>query len=584
MNINTRAHAARLGRGALIALFMCGAAGAAMAAPAAKGPDPRDAKIEMLEQQLQRMNQELSGLRSSGGASDEKLDQLQAQMNTFAAQIADIKGATDQAAADIITLKAPPTGGTVTPTLPNGKIALATADGRFTANVRSVMQFDTTQYFQAAPGCTVLSGTCLVADNRRSGSGAGEAAHARDFNAGTNFRRARLGLDGKVFGFIDYGVVYEFGGSGAEDAGHIHEMWMQYSPPQLKAFNAKIKVGAFEPVIGMEASVSTGSMALMERASPAEVARNVAAGDSRSAIQLYGNGNIGEGSDQGISTYWMGSTAITGNTVSTVNSTGGFASQPFDEQKAWIGRFAIAPHSGTDWLLHLGVSSQYVFRPADTGGPDVAATSRYTAQFRDRIESRTDGTRLVDTGGIPAKDYWVVGLEAGFQMHNFYAEGEYFRYGIDRIAQPGIPNPRFSGWYLQGSYVLTGEPRVYNKVNGAFDGPAVAFPFNPMAGQWGAWELAMRYSDLNLNFHQLTAAATSTDLTTAGSVRGGEQKIFTVGVNWYWNPTVRFMVDYSHVDVNRLSPSANFGVTGTPLGVQVGQTISVISLRSQLQF
>ncbi len=577
MTSTTRAPAGRLGRSALAALLLCGAAGAAMAAPAAKGPDPRDAKIEMLEQQLQQMNQALDSLRANGGASNERLDQLQAQMNAFAAQLADMKGATEAAQADIITLKAPPAGNAVTPSLPNGRPSFATADGRFTANLHSVMQFDTTQYFQDSPGS-------LNTDLRRSGSGAGEAAHARDLNSGTNFRRARLGLDGKVFGFIDYGVLYEFGGSGAEDAGHIHEMWLQYSPPQLKPYNAKIKVGAFEPVIGMEASVSTGSMAFMERPGPAEVARNVAAGDSRSAIQFYGNGNVGEGGDQGISTYWMGSTALTGNTVSTLNSTGGFASQPFDEQKAWIGRFAVAPHMGTDWLVHLGVSGQYVFRPNDTGGPDVAATSRYTAQFRDRIESRTDGTRFVDTGSIPAKDDWVVGLEAGFQMHNFYAEGEWFRYGIDRIAQPTIPNPRFTGWYLEGSYVLTGESRVYNKANGAFDGPVVAFPFNPMSGQWGAWEFAARYSDLNLNFHQGVTATDATTLAAAGGIRGGEQKIWTVGMNWYWNQTVRFMLNYEHVNINRLAPTANFGGGVYPIGSQIGQTVNVISVRSQLQF
>lgn len=571
MSLRTGSQMRSLKRGALMAILLCGAAGAAMAAPA-KGPDPRDAKIEALQNQLQQMSDEIAQLRSSGGASSERLDAMQAQLNAFAQALTEMKAQTETASADIATLKVV-SPSAVTTTLPNGKPALATADGRFTANIRSTMMFDATHYFQdsANPNLSV---------DLRRGAGAGDTAHARDLNNGTTFRRARLGLDGKVFGFLDYGVVYEFGGSGGEDAGHIHEMWLQYAPPQLKPVNGKIKVGAFEPIIGMSASVSTGSMAFIERPAPAEVARNLAAGDARSAVQLYGNGDLGAGNDQGLSAYWMASTALTGNTVSSINSVGSIGSQPFDEQKAWIGRFAVAPHSGTDWLAHIGVNFQYVFRPNDTGGPDASPTSRYTINFQDRPESRVDGTRLVSTGGISAKDAYVLGLEGGFQVHQFYVEGEWFRYAIDRYQQPLLSNPRFKGWYVQGSWVLTGEPRRYNQVTGAFDGPAVNFPFNPNAGTWGAFELTGRYSDLDLNYHEgaaLTALA-------ADGIRGGEQKIVTVGINWYMNSTVRFMLNFQHVKIDRLAPSANFGGGTYPTGSQIGQDFNAVTLRSQLAF
>ncbi|HZZ35367.1 MAG TPA: porin, partial [Caulobacteraceae bacterium] len=361
---------------------------------------------------------------------------------------------------------------------------------------------------------------------------------------------------------------------------HIHDLWLQYSPPQAKPINGKIKVGAFEPIIGLSASVSTSSMAFIERPSAAEVARNFAAGDSRSAIQLFGNGDIGAGGDQGLSAYWLASTAITGGTVGTFNSAAtSFNSQPFDEQKAWIGRFAVAPHDGTNWLAHFGVNYQYVFRPADALGPDAAGT-RYPFQLRDRPESRTDGTRFVDTGSINAKSAWVLGLEAAFQMQQFYVEGEYFKYAVNRYQPTALRNPRFDGWYVQGSWVLTGEPRRYNQVNGAFDGPAVNFPFNPNAGTWGAWELAARYSDLNLNYREgppLTAP-------TADTIRGGEQKIATIELNWYLNSVVMFKLGVSHVDIDRLAPSANFGGGTYPVGSQIGQDFNIVTLRSQLAF
>jgi phosphate-selective porin OprO/OprP len=41
----------------------------------------------------------------------------------------------------------------------------------------------------------------------------------RDLNEGFNFRRARFGIDGKLFRDFDYSFIYEFGGSGQEDPG-----------------------------------------------------------------------------------------------------------------------------------------------------------------------------------------------------------------------------------------------------------------------------------------------------------------------------------------------------------------------------
>jgi len=573
MNKTKQALARRIAPGALVAVLMCG-----VAAPALAAADPRDAKIEALQQQLNDMNAELARLRSSGSVSSDRLDAMQAQMNAFGQALAELKSQSDSAAADIATLKVVPPA-SVTTTLANARPTFQTADKRFSASIRGVAMFDATHYFQDAANPN------LSVDLRR-GAGSGDTARARDLNSGTNFRRARFGVEGKAFEFFDYGFIFEYGGSGAEDAAHIHDMWLQYAPPQLKSINGKVKVGAFEPIIGLSASVSTSSMAFMERPASAEVARNFAAGDSRAAIQFAANGDLGSGQDQGISAFWLVSTALTGNQVSTLNSAAsGFNTQTFDEQKAWIGRFAVAPHSGTDWLAHLGVNYQYVFQPADALGPDAApGSNRFPFQLRDRPETRTDATRFVDSGSISTDNAWVVGLEAAFQMRQFYIEGEYFKYAIDRAQPTALEDPSFNGWYIQGSWVLTGEPRRYNQVNGAFDGPSVNFPFNPNAGTWGAWEIAARYSVLDLNFHELTPAATPADLVAASSIRGGEQRIFSLGLNWYVNSVVLFKLHYSHVEIDRLAPSANFGGGTYPIGSQIGQDFDLITLRSQLSF
>jgi phosphate-selective porin OprO/OprP len=548
----------RAAGGAFIALLLTSAATAAMAAPkthkhAAKASavDPRDAKMAAMQQQIDEMRSQMAQLvQAKTAESDAKVVALQQQLETVNSQLAEVKTAQAGDAANIITLQAPPSGATVTPSLPNGKPTFATADGRFTANLRAIVMFDAGMYFQK--------------DNLPA------QVTNRDLNSGTNFRRARFGVDGKLFKDFDYALIYEFGGSGAEDTGHIQEAWAQYTG--WKPW--RIRLGAFEPNIGLQAAVSTSQMIMMERPSAAEVARNVAAGDSRSALQLTGNGVWGEG-DSGIAARWFASGALTGNTVSTLNSTGGFATQPFGEQTAIIGRLALAPFHSTDWQAHFGINGQYVFQTNDAG---VATAPRYPLQLRDRPELRLDGTRLVDTGAVDTRNASVYGAEFGFTSHQFMLESEYFEYKIDRRITTAIApsNPNFSGWYVQGAWVLTGENRPYNPAEARFDAPKLNYNFNPAAGTWGAFELAARYSDLDLNYHDCGAGhpIPAAPAPCFDAIRGGQQKISSVGLNWYLNPAIRFMFDYQHVDVDRFNAA----------GLQVGQSYNAIAMRSQLTF
>ena len=111
----------------------------------------------------------------------------------------------------------------------------------------------------------------------------------------------------------------------------------------------------------------------------------------------------------------------------------------------------------------------------------------------------------------------------------------------------------------------------------AFDGPPVTNPFNGK-DKWGAIELAARYSEVDLNYHQGLAGFAA----PADGIRGGEQKILSGGINWYWNPTVRFMFDVQDVKIERLSPNA--ATYSTPVGAQIGQHYQAVALRSQLAF
>jgi phosphate-selective porin OprO/OprP len=340
---------------------------------------------------------------------------------------------------------------------------------------------------------------------------------------------------------------------------------VQYSG--LRPFH--VRVGAFPPSIGLEDQASTNGALFLERPAVADIARSLAGGDFRESGEIWGAGER-----------WYASAAITGRVVGVVNSQATGVSQPFDSQLGWIGRLAVLPVRTDSGLIEVGVHGSYVEKPADAGGPDTTlGASRYPIALQERPELRVDGTRLISTGGIDARHAGSLGLELAGQYGPFYMQGEYERLKIQRAtAAAALSDPDFSGYYVEGSYILTGERHRFNPATFAFDAPPVDHPFSLDDGTWGAFELAARYSDIDLNYHAGALGAAP----AADAVRGGEQRIMAGGLNWYPNSLVRFILDYQDVRIERLSPSAASFLT--PTGVQVGQHYHVVSLRSQFAF
>jgi phosphate-selective porin OprO/OprP len=528
----------------------------------------RDARIAKLEAAVEALQGQV--------AKDEALQQenaeLKGEVGRLQAQVADLK-ATTVIQLDDVRKTADQQSKL---SFPNGRPTFATADGKFTASLRGQLQLDTAAYFQAAPGP-------IATDLRRTGPALGSSAanvdltHARDLKDGTDWRRARIGFDGTAYGDWDYRLLFDFGGSGVEDAGQLYEGWAQYSG--LKPF--RFRVGAWPQPIGLEDQVSTNSMLFLERPGMADVARNLAAGDTRIGAGAFGYDDR-----------WFVSADVTGRTIGVVNTGTTITSttvgssganvgtaQTFGDQVGFVARGVVTPLRGLDWRVNVGLHGSYVDRPGDTAGPGangLIPASGFAVRLRDTPELRVDGTQFIDTGSIPAHNASTLGGEAAAQWRSLFVEGEYESIHIAR--SDGLASPNFSGWYVEGSWILTGESRAYYASTAAFDGPAIAHPFSLKNGGWGAWELAVRYSDADLNFD----TGSPGKAPPADGIRGGDQKIWAVGVNWYFNPVFRIMLDVDRVTIDRLSPNA--ATFQTPIGAQIGQSFTAVAVRTQAAF
>lgn len=234
-----------------------------------------------------------------------------------------------------------------------------------------------------------------------------------------------------------------------------------------------------------------------------------------------------------------------------------------------------------DYNLHVGLSANGIVQLADTTPPGAAFAN--SIQLRERPELRNDNNRLIDTGALQANSVAAYGAELGLQYKNFLLAGEYFKVGVDRVG--AIPDPEFSGGYVQASWALTGETRKWGAITGGYGGIRPDKPFDPSSGQWGAWEIAARYSTVDLNFNQ--GAPDTAPVAANGAVRGGRQNILSLGLNFYPNPVVRVLLDYQIVEVDRLSGVAAAAVAPFPAvsaGSQIGQDYQAVSLRTQVAF
>jgi phosphate-selective porin OprO/OprP len=518
---------------------------AVLLASAAASPvlaDPVLADDAALRAEIETLRSSIEAQRAQLAAQAALLEQQQKQLEALTQRL-------DQPE------PAPQEGAKVT--LANARPTITAADGGMSIALRANVQLDGAMYGESPAGP-------LATDFRRGSVGGApnrENAGARDFSDGFYFRRARFGVEGKFAQNFNYRLLLELGGGGGtEGPTRINDAWIAYTGFAPFA----IQIGAFSPPSNMDDGTSPEDIAFLERASAAELSRSLGGADGRIGVGVRGSG-----------ARWMSAFTLTNRTVSDA--------EVFDSQLAAVARAGFLVATGSDYNVHAGLSGTYVISPPDQGAD---ATLRHPMRFRDRPEIRVDSTRLIDTGSIDAAHASVLGVEFGANWKNLYLQGEHFWFDVERRDPTTLGDPSFTGYYVQGSWVLTGEHRRYNPATGSFQNPRPMAPFAANGGS-GAWELAARYSRMDLDHDEGLEGSAA----VPGSVRGGEQSILTLGVNWYVNANFKVMMNYLLIDVDRLNPAGPgnpqpFGAPPNtpPIGVEIGQDLDVFALRTQYSF
>lgn len=391
--------------------------------------------------------------------------------------------------------------------------------------------------------------------------------------SGFEIRRARIGVNGKMFGNIAYEVVTSAVGSGDL----IDTAWvnLDYVKP------VQFRFGKFKQPFSLEELTSSNNIDFMERSYASQMAPGKKLG-----VMLHGEPI--RGLTYAVSHFQQGSRQTSEGE--------GFQSA------ARVTLNAAQLVDLKDSVIHLGAggtSGHYQIRPAVSSQTTSGAsgTTRATIVgfnsenrglsnvYRAQIGGSTLGTAGQFAGAADeiaanvSKE--MSGLEIALAYGPFKFQGEMMTASFDASHQAAGQTVAgdVDADYVELVWNVTGEKWSDAYRGGAFSGIKPSSNFKPGSGL-GAWQVAVRLSSYD-----------ASDIRTSGTA-SREQNVdkgetLTVGVNWLLNPNVRFMLDYA--DTKFKGSAASPAQKVTPLDITGATTTAqdseqVVSLRGQISF
>lgn len=271
-----------------------------------------------------------------------------------------------------------------------------------------------------------------------------DIAHVTDT---TEFRRARLTLSGKAYGW-EYKMEQDFAAGTNLDG--LRDLYI------AKSFDiGKLTIGHFKPYRSMEELTSSNDILMMER-------------PFSSATGLFG----GRQFQQGLGFQKVGANYTAG--LSVFNLRG--ASGARNEGTGAAARFTWAPINTADSTFHLGAWGSV--ENTEEGTPNLVASASYAGR-------RGPSLSVATTPGISGDSITAFGLEAAGSFGPLFFQSEYARASFGQTTGSDQDVETF---YIQGSWMLNGGHKPYKASSGVFGGPKVE--------EKGLWELTARYDTI----------------------------------------------------------------------------------------
>ncbi|HZZ85986.1 MAG TPA: porin [Anaeromyxobacteraceae bacterium] len=382
-----------------------------------------------------------------------------------------------------------------------------------------------------AEGDTLLIGGYVHTD-ARAFVGYGSGADASQFL----LRQVRPVLEGTVRDHFDYRLIPDFAGGKVV----VQEAFVDVRfVPWLK-----LRVGKLKSPVGLERLQNSNAVVFAERAFPTSLAPNRDTG-----LQLFGD---------------LGGVASYAVAILDGAADNGITESDQDGNKEVAGRILLTPfaRSGPAALKGLGMGASGTW-----GAPSGTAASPQLPSFGSPGQSTIFTYASGSTSGTPdpAKTAVAAGDHVRWDLQGYYyrgplgLQGEYIasRQRVKKGAAALYADNR--AWEVTASLVLTGEDATFRMI-------VPGRPFDPLAGRWGAVELAGRYQSIRFD-DALFANGVFAD--PKQQVRSANA--WGAGVNWYLDRSFRLMLDYDRTRFFGGASSRGQEIARTPEQVLVGR-------------
>jgi phosphate-selective porin OprO/OprP len=313
------------------------------------------------------------------------------------------------------------------------------------------------------------------------------------FNYISDFKRREAGFFVRKKGVYDAGAIFDFETRQWQDV---------YARVQTKAWSetdwGALRFGQTKTLVGFEGVTSSRATSFLETALPVQA--------------VYAGRRIGVDWAYERPNYLLNAAYYGGDL------------QGDNDGNTLAGRVAWTPRKKEGSVVHWGLAVSREDRDATKDGRGVVSPA--SARFRARPEVGLTDVRLVDSGNlINTRHIDRAGIEAVWIEGPWSIQGEYLTAKAQR--QSGLADYRADGYYVFGSWIVTGESRSYSGGNTGNLKPRNAY---------GALELLLRYSTLDLD---------------DGIVRGGRQSDWTFGANWIIDSHFKVQANYIRAESDR---------------------------------
>jgi phosphate-selective porin OprO/OprP len=548
----------------LIAAAVGGLAGThAQVAEAAskKSSSSKDAQIQALVRRLELLEQRLAasegqaGTAKPGAASEAPtVKSIDQKVRLIERKLEVEKEVADAAKKSQPKIEAGPNG-----------FSLTSADGDHQLRLRGFVQADG-NFFIDDSSKEVFGVSTTPYSNANTPVSGGSGFEPDRFT----IRRARLQFAGTLWKYNDFLIAPDFGGGQAR----LFDAWldMHYLP------YLSLAAGKMKGPVGLERLQGATNLLFVERGYPTELAPNRTIG-----VMLHGevaapgrtNKYGGPVNFNDMFTYQIGVFNSTQDNQAVQNSD----TATFDN-KEFEGRLFGHPFQATNtaWLQGLGIGLAGTYgNPQRATLPALVSDGQNAIVTYSGVGSQTQGSTTRAFSGATANGnsyrvypqaYWYYGPYGLFgeyvlsssTLNNTVTTTTTANGKTTTTAGVSALTQNNHAWQIAASYVLTGE-------DNSFQGVKPRQPFNPFNGTWGAWQIAARYMELDVDADTFANYGTLTSPRYLFSdPRNSVQRASTwgIGANWFVNSNIKLSANYEQTHYKGGAQNAAFQTVDRP--------------------